>query len=138
MDNVALSAPAKPKKRRGKKIGHVPTEAYRHTVQVLRANGVNQEAIARILRLDFRTLHKHYSQELKHGQENLIAALGVVIVNAGLAGNWRAALAFLSRFGGPAWKNTVRQEIYGVGGEPPTGVEPRARVIIVPSEPGNF
>ena len=113
------------------RLPHAPTEPYRHTVSVLRANGTPDTVIARLLRLGVDALRKHYGNELQEGKETVTAALGSVVVNAGLNGNISAALSWLSRFGGEEWKKVEARLHGGLAGAPPIGVEARARVVIV-------
>lgn len=111
--------------------GHIPTEPYRHTVSVLRANGAAEETIARLLRMKVDTLRKHYPGELKDGRETITAALGSIVVNAGLNGNVHAALSWLGRFGGEEWKKSENRLHGGIPGAAPIGIEARSRVVIV-------
>jgi hypothetical protein len=108
---------------------YVPTIEERPCVQVLAANGASEKVIARLLRINRTTLRKAFREELKEAREVLIVALGQVVVNSALNGDWRAAISWLSRFGGPEWRKTERRIISGA-----EGVEPaRGRVLIVPS-----
>ena len=107
------------------------TTEQRHTVTVLRSNGCSERVIAKLLRINRRTLRKHFKTELADAREILIASLGAVIVNAALNGDWRAALSWLSRFGGPAWRKTEHHFYGGMDGAPPIEVNARARVVIV-------
>jgi DNA-binding Lrp family transcriptional regulator len=103
---------AEPKRGRGQPP-YEPTPQNRQLVQVLRANGIPFRAIARELKISLPTLRKNFREELANGTEVVVAALGAVVVRAALGGDWRAAKEWLSRFGGPAWKNVeVRQHEY--------------------------
>jgi hypothetical protein len=119
------------KRRRGRP-DHVPTQEYRHTVNVLRSTGTPEETIARLLRLDRKTLKKHYRQELKEGHETIVAAIGSVIVNAALDGNIGAAFGFLARQGGEQWRKVEGRLHGGLPGAEPIEVNARARVVILP------
>jgi hypothetical protein len=110
----------------------VPTIEQRHAVTVLRSNGCSERVIARLLRINRRTLTKHFKTELTDAREILIASLGSVIVNAALNGDWRAALSWLSRFGGPEWRRTENRLHGGLEDAPPIAM--KARVVIVPAE----
>src|SRR4051794_12978596 len=116
------------KRRRGRP-DHVPTEAYRHTDSVLRSTGTSLKLIARLLRLDLRTLNKHYKAELTDAHQTLGAAPNGFIVNAALNENWRAALAWLSRHGGPEWEKTEARVVGGMRGSEPIPV--KGRVVIL-------
>jgi hypothetical protein len=82
---------------------HVPTERDRDIVQRLRANGTPIKVIACAIGISQPTLYKRYRAELDYGTEHVIAALGAVILRAAMNGDWRAALSWLKRFGGPLW-----------------------------------
>lgn len=86
-----------------------PTDTQRQIVQVLQANGISQASIARNLSVDIRTLRKAFRDELRTGHDQVKAALGAVFVQAGLRGDWHAALEWLKRFGGPEWQNVERR-----------------------------
>jgi hypothetical protein len=88
------------------------------------------KTIARLLGINLRTLNRHFRQELAHGRDRVVSALGCVVLNAGLAGDWRAAIAWLSRFGGPEWKNTETRLHAGLPGGDPIRVS-TGRVTIV-------
>ncbi len=68
---------------------HTPTIEERHCVRALAGNGANIKVIARLLRISKNTLHKHYKTELASAREEVIAALGTVVVNAALNGDVR-------------------------------------------------
>jgi hypothetical protein len=80
-----------------------PTPDQRTLVQVLRANGTPVKTIAKALKIDRGTLNKHFRAELDSGKMIVKSMLGAVIIRAGMNGDWRAALAWLARFGGPEW-----------------------------------
>jgi predicted transcriptional regulator len=81
-----------------------PTDHDHRTVETLVGHGVAAHVIARVVGIDEKTLRKHFREELHHGRAMLAARMGVVIVRAGLAGDWRAAAYWLARFGGPQWR----------------------------------
>jgi hypothetical protein len=81
-----------------------PTNKQRQTVEVLVANGNSQRVIALVIGCDRTTLRKHFREELRDGREVLGAQMGLAIVRAGLAGDWRAAAYWLARFGGSQWR----------------------------------
>lgn len=88
-----------------------PTEQQKQLVSVLRANGISERMIARNLRINVRTMKRAFRHELKEGKEQVIAALGASVIRAGLQGDWRAALSWLARFGGPEWQETQRRQV---------------------------
>ena len=108
-----------------------PTIEQRHAVTVLRSNGFSERLIARLLRVNRRTLRKHFKTELADAQEVIVAALGAVVVQAPLNGDWRAALSWLSRFGDEQWRKTEHHLYGGIEGAEPIQVNAQARVIIV-------
>jgi hypothetical protein len=106
---------------------HEPSEDYRTAVRVLRANGVPIATIGRLLGLGKRILTRHYKAELSYGYEDIVAALGSIIVHKALDGDWRAAAWWLSRHGGPEWKQTDVRLQSRMEDAPPM----RSRVIIL-------
>lgn len=64
----------------------MPTEDQRRLVRVL---------IAELLDIGRKTLRRHFRREIATGRETVRASLGTVLVREGLAGDWRAALAWL-------------------------------------------
>jgi hypothetical protein len=103
-----------------------PTEDDRNSVQVYRANGVAPAVIARRIGIDVVTLRKHFAVELAEGHENIIALAGGVVVRAMMAGDWRAALEWLSRWGGDGWKKSERRLIAGDPLGPPLTLNVRS------------
>jgi hypothetical protein len=87
-----------------------PTDAQRYLVKVLTTTGTPIGIIAKYVTedggIDEKTLRKHFAAEIATGREWVIAGLGLSVIRAGLAGDWRAALAYLARFGPPGWKLT--------------------------------
>jgi len=114
---------------------YVPTIEERHCVQVLATNRASVKIISRLLRLSKPTVRKAFKAELADARETVIAALGAVVVNAALEGDWRAALSWLSRFGGPEWRKTETRLHSGLDGALPIEVNAKARVVIVPADP---
>jgi hypothetical protein len=87
-------------------------------------------APARLVGINLRTLRKHFRTELANGKERVTSTLGAVVLNAALGGDWRAALAWLSRFGGPEWKNTETRLHAGLPGGDPIRVS-TGRITVV-------
>jgi hypothetical protein len=106
----------------------------RTAVRVLRSTGVSIDTTAKLLRIGRSNLRRYYRDELEFGRAQMIAALGSIIVRKALDGDVRAAIFYLSRFGGPAWKNTEVRLHGGLEGAPPIRIEAKARLIILPSE----
>jgi len=80
-----------------------PTEQQRQTVEVLVAHGNGERVIAKVIGIDRKTLSKHFRDELRDGREMLTAHMGLAIVRAALAGDWRAAAYWLA-IHCPAWR----------------------------------
>jgi hypothetical protein len=70
-------------------------------------NGIPVETIAKIVGCHRITLNKTCRRELDIGSEQVKAAMGIAVVRAGLAGDWRASISWLSRFGGSEWHKPV-------------------------------
>jgi hypothetical protein len=110
---VALPAPD-PEPRR--KRGHppfIPTPEQRQVIAALAAFGISQKAMVELLRregvpcVSDKTLVKAFRDELKHGRELMISALGTRMYDIAMSDRPNAynALCFLLRtFGGPAWR----------------------------------
>jgi hypothetical protein len=103
----------------GGRPAFVPTSGQRRLVEVLRANGVPMPVIASLLDVDIKTVRRHFRAELQTGKERVTAALGAVVVRAGLGGDWRASLAWLARYGGPDWRHVEKRVLSGDPDAPP-------------------
>ncbi len=89
-----------------------PRPEQRQMVQVLRANGVPLDTIARNIGITKPTLRKYFRDELSHGFEQVKAAMGAALVKAGLGGNVGAQRYWLATQGGENWRPpTERREI---------------------------
>jgi len=95
------------KAQRGAHGEFVPRPDQRQLVQVMRATGTAMHVIAANLHIDERTLKRHFKEELATGQEQVVAALSASVIRAGLNGDWRAAIAWLARWGPPEWRGHV-------------------------------
>ena len=85
---------------------HSPTLKDRRTVEALKAFGMTEEQICYVMRLDEKTLRKHYRFELDTGWIKMVSALGQSLYRTAMkggAGSVEAAKFLLSRRGGPAW-----------------------------------
>jgi len=89
---------------KGGRPDFVPNPQQQQLVQVMRATGTPIHIIAANLHISEPTLRKHFKQELATGQEQVVAALSASVIRAGLNGDWRAAIAWLARWGPPEWK----------------------------------
>src|SRR5579864_3212459 len=88
-----------------------PRPDQRQMVQVLRANGVPIDTIARNIGVSKPTLRKYFKEELYHGYEQVKAAMGAALVKAGLGGNVGAQRYWLATQGGEKWRTTEKREI---------------------------
>lgn len=111
---------------------YTPSKDVGIAVKVMRANGTTVETIARLLRIDVRTLKKYYKAELAFGYDEIRVGLSSVIVTAGLDGDWHAALQWLRQRGGPEWQKTEGRLHGGLDGAAPIEVNARARLVILP------
>jgi len=89
-----------------------PTEQQRQTVEVLVAHGNGERVIAKVIGIDRKTLSKHFRDELRDGREMLTAHMGLAIVRAALAGDWRAAAYWLA-IHCPAWRKPKHIAVSG-------------------------
>lgn len=99
-----------------------PTNQQRQTVQILRANGVPINVIAKNVHwtdedqrsgigIDAKTLRKYFKEQLDDGFEMVKAAMGASLVREGLKGNVGALRYWLATQGGEQWRQTERREI---------------------------
>ena len=77
----------------------IPTEEQRRTVKSLAAYGINQEGIARMLRLrSLKTLRKHFREELTLGEIEAVAQVSQTHYNMAKSGKHAAStINFLDR-----------------------------------------
>jgi hypothetical protein len=57
-----------------------PTEDQRHAVMVFAANGATRQVMADVLKIDVKTLGKHFAADIKRGQDHITGRVGFVIV----------------------------------------------------------
>lgn len=86
----------------------VPTKSQRDAVRMMRGARTPAIVIARTLGIADETLKHHFSVELRDGQEDIVARAALTVSKAALD-DWRAAIAYLERFGGEDWKRTERR-----------------------------
>jgi hypothetical protein len=109
------------------RLPHMPSQEYHDTVKVLAANGVSAETIRLSLHLDHKTFDKHYAADAlaENAREEITIALKTSTLWRALEGDWRCALSWLARFGGPEWKLPKRHVHAGLN---EIAIAPKARV----------
>lgn len=99
---------------------HDASDANRALVKVLTAAGLTQEEIAKHLKINRKTLAKHYAHELETGWIEAIGEATTTIIEEmrSKTSDKRldAAKFFLSRRGRGLWSETKQHEISGPGG----------------------
>ncbi len=84
-----------------------PTKSQRHLVRALSSVGTPFEVVARWVledrSIDVKTLRKYFADDLAYGREWVTSQLTVCVIRSGQK-DWRCAIAWLQRFGGPEWK----------------------------------
>lgn len=101
---------------------HTPTPLSRHQVSMMASFGIQQTAMARILRINVETLTKHYEEELELGQDKAnilvagelfkLAMNGKGIVKLGAIKHW------LNARGKNQFVEVTRNEHTGAEGTP--------------------
>ena len=74
---------------------HDPTKASRDTVRLHAAIGTPQEDVARLLKIDVKTLHKYYRDELDLGLASANAQVGGALYNKAIGGDTTAMIFWL-------------------------------------------
>ena len=91
-----------------------PTEQQRQLVEQMTAVGIPQESIARVIKIDSKTLRKHFRDELDTAAAKANTKVGGMLFNKAINGDTSAAIWWSkSRMG---WKETsVNQHTDGEG-----------------------
>lgn len=76
-----------------------PSDHQRETVEIAVHLNTPENAIARSLKIDEKTLRRHFSDELKFGSERCEAKVYASIYRGALAGNASAQRLLVKRFG---------------------------------------
>lgn len=84
-----------------------PTEQQRRMVESLAGCGTKQDAIARIMGIDPKTLRKHFRQELGCGGDKAIAQVAGTLFKMAISGECVAATIFFLKTRG-GWRETPR------------------------------
>ena len=109
-----------------------PTAKHRELVEDASAFGIPQSEIAGQLKIDEKTLRKHFREELDNGKFKLDMVAGGAIASLMKSEDDRVRLEtakyYTSRRMG--WKETVRQEQTGPDGAP---IKHEGTVVILPA-----
>jgi hypothetical protein len=105
-----------------------PTEKDQRIVEAMAGCGMRQDSIARTLRIDAKTLRKHFRGELDTSADKANAQVGATLFRLATSGRCPAATIFWmkSKLG---WKDTSRFEYVGQRGEELVPVE-SARALL--------
>ena len=95
---------------------HKPSDETRSLVKGFSAFGVPQSDIAKYLKLDPKTLRKHYPSEIEFGMMEANAKVAKSLYDQAVSGNTAASIFWLKARCG--W--TERTELVGAGGGPLT------------------
>jgi len=74
---------------------HEPTKASRDAVRLYAAMGTTQEDVARLLKIDVKTLHKYYREELDLGMLTASAQIGGALYKKAMSGDTTAMIFWL-------------------------------------------
>lgn len=93
---------------KGGRPPHEPTEALRNAVCVYVAHGFTHAKIAELMCIALPTLYRYYRFELAHGMDKINARIAMTMAAIATNPNHKqvvqAGKYWLSRRGGPAWK----------------------------------
>lgn len=95
---------------------HEPTHEGRELVKLHATVGTTQEGIARILKIDPKTLRLHYRDELDTSRDQANAVIGGALFNKAKAGDTAAQIFWMKTRAG--WKETAVVEHTGPDGGP--------------------
>ena len=90
------------KETRGRKP-FVATPELRGSVELMTASGIEQALISKALKIDEKTLRKHFREELDVGAVKVIARVSDSLVRQAMAGNVTAGIFFLKARAG--WRD---------------------------------
>lgn len=83
---------------------HQPNKETRELVELGAANAMPHMEIARVLGIGIHTLRREYGRELRVARLKAKLKMGGRLFNAGMAGNTKAMIHWLSMRGGDEWK----------------------------------
>jgi hypothetical protein len=99
----------------GRKKYHA-TEKDQRIVEAMAGCGIPQDSIARTLRIDAKTLRKHFREELDTSADKANAQVGATLFKLATSGRCPAATIFWMK-SKLRWKDTHRDEPVGLSGE---------------------
>ncbi len=100
MEDAAPKMPGRPKGAKDKK--EKTNKAIRVAIQIMKATGITEPAMAQMLGKDLRTLRKNFAHELEYGKDMLTVRVVNSLVKKALDGNVPAATLYLKSQAG--WK----------------------------------
>lgn len=83
---------------------HHPTKEIREMVELGAASGAPHHEIARAVGIGIHTLRREYGKELRTARIKAKLKMAGRLFNAGMAGNTKAMIHWLSMRGGDEWK----------------------------------
>lgn len=96
------------------RAAHKPTDKIRGEVSAYAAVGVPHHDIAKLVKMDTKTLLKYYDEELTLGKSKANAAIAKSLFNQAMNGNTAAAIFWMKAQAG--WRE--KHEIVGENGGP--------------------
>ena len=110
---------------------HLPDIASRRQVEALAGFGVTEIEIASLLRIDPKTLRKHYRLELDHGQTKANVKVAENLFRKATGEGRESVTAAIFWLKTRArWKETLVTEVGGIPGQPIEHVTRITRVIV--------
>ena len=111
-----------------------PTDQQRRMAESLAGCGTRQDAIARIMGIDAKTLRKYFRHELACGSDKAIAQVAGSLFKMAISGDCVAATIFFLKTRG-GWTETSRAQ--QVSGDGPLSINAARKMLakLMPSRP---